>query len=149
MIDTVRAAPLPRPRWLLVLMALLAVPNLIAGGWAIVSPRSWFDNFPGWAPQLVAAHPPYNDHLSFDAGAGLLASGLVMTLAMFWPKREVAVTAAIGYASFALPHALWHLANPAAALSTADNAVNAISLVLAVVGAAIVLFWHTSNKGDS
>ncbi len=134
-----------RPFWLRALMVLLAVPNLITGGWAVISPRSWFDSFPGWAPELIAAHPPFNDHLAFDAGAGLLASGLVMTLALVWPRAEVAVTAAVGYTAFALPHAVWHLANPSELMSSVDNAVNTGSLVAAVAGSAVVLFWHTRD----
>jgi len=131
-----------RPRWLTMLMVLLAVPNLVAGGWAVASPRSWFDSFPGWAPELVAAHPPYNDHLAFDAGSGLLASGVIMALAAFWPRAEAGVVAAVGFLAFALPHALWHLANPAAAMADRENLVNVLTLMAAVIGAAVVLAWH-------
>lgn len=131
-----------RPMWIKALMVLLAAPNLLTGGWAIASPRSWFDSFPGWAPELIAAHPPYNEHLAFDAGAGLLASGVVMLLALLWPRPEVAVTAAIGYLAFALPHTLWHLANPAAVMADSENAVNTASLAMAAVGALVVLGWH-------
>jgi hypothetical protein len=131
-----------QPRWLRIVMVLLAVPNLITGLWAIVAPRNWFDNFPGWAPELVAALPPYNEHLATDAGAGLFASGLVMLLAVLRPQREIVITAAVAYLAFALPHFAWHLFNPADALEPAEDTVNAISLALAVVGAGAVLMWQ-------
>lgn len=123
-------------------MVLLAVPNIFAGAWAIVSPQSWFDNFPGWAPELVAAHPPYNVHLATDAGAGLLASGVIMIVALVWNRREVTILAAIGYLAFALPHFVFHVFNPADALTTAEDINGTGALGLAVVGAAVVLMWQ-------
>lgn len=120
-------------------MWLLAIPNIIAGIWAIVAPQSWFDSFPGWAPAVVAAFPPYNEHLATDAGSGLLASGVVMAVAALWPRREVAIVAAIAYLAFALPHFLWHVVNPSETLTATDDATNSISLALAVVGAGVVL----------
>ena len=131
-----------QPRWIRVLMILLAVPNVVTGLWAVIAPRHWFDTFPGWAPELVAAFPPFNEHLSFDAGAGLLASGVVMAVAAAWPRRDVVITAAVAYLAFALPHFLWHLVNPADALGPAEDTVNAVSLAAAVVGAATVLMWQ-------
>ncbi len=138
-----------QPTWLRVLMVLLAVPNVITGLWAVLSPQHWYDNFPGWAPQLVAALPPYNEHLATDAGAGLLATGVVMGLAAAWPRREVVITAAVAFLAFSLPHFLWHAVNPAAPMTSAENAVNSLTLAAAVVGAGVVLMWqwHHSVRG--
>lgn len=124
-----------------ILLLLLGIPNVIAGGWAVVAPENWYDNFPGWAPRLVAALPPYNEHLATDAGAGLLASGVLAGYAATRPTQPaVVITAMIGYLAFAAPHALFHLANPAEALSTSEDAVNVITLWLAVVAAGVVLW---------
>ncbi len=131
-----------QPRWLRVLMLLLAIPNVVTGLWAVASPQHWYDNFPGWAPQLVAALPPYNEHLATDAGAGLLATGVVMGLAAVWLRRDVIITAAFGYLVFSLPHFVWHLTNPSDALTTSENTVNDVSLAAAVVGAGVVLMWQ-------
>ena len=140
-----------QPKWLRLLMILLAVPNVITGLWAIASPQHWFDNFPGWAPQLVAAFPPYNEHLATDAGSGLLASGLVIGLAAFWPRRDVVITGAVAYLAFALPHFIWHFVNPSDVLTSAEDTVNDISLAAAVVGAGVVLMWqwHPSLRRPS
>ncbi len=131
-----------QPSWLRVLMMLLAVPNLITGLWAVGNPQHWYDTFPGWAPQLISALPPYNEHLATDAGSGLLASGAVMLLAALWPRREVAITAAVAFLLFSLPHFLWHAVNPADILSTAENAVNDITLAAAVIGGGVVFLWQ-------
>jgi len=131
-----------QPMWLRVIMVLLAVPNIAAGLWAIIAPQHWFDTFPGWAPQLVAAFPPYNEHLATDAGSGLFASGVAMALAAWWPRREVVITAALAFLAFALPHFLWHFINPSDALTSPEDTVNDISLAAAVVGAGVVLMWQ-------
>ncbi|MEL7210814.1 MAG: hypothetical protein AAGK32_21680 [Actinomycetota bacterium] len=127
------------------------MPNLIAGVWAIASPRSFFDDFPGWAPRLVAAIPPYNEHQTTDAGAGLFASGVAALLAAWWMRRDVVVTAMIAYLAFALPHALYHLANPADALTTGEDALNAFTLWVAVLAAGLVLLqaWNRSSAVEA
>ena len=140
-----------QPTYLRVVMLLLGLPNLVAGGWALASPQGWFDNFPGWAPSLVAAYPPFNEHLALDAGAGLFASGLVMTVAAVWNTRDIAIMACIAYLAFALPHAVWHWVNPSGELVASEDAVSTASLVLAVAGAAFVLAWQwrkTEVKGE-
>jgi len=127
-----------RPTLTRVLLVLLAIPNVIAGLWAVFAPEHWYENFPGWAPALVAAHPPFNDHLASDAGAGLLASGVLAGIAAVWTRRDVILVAMVGYLAFSVPHAVFHLAHPSDALSTAEDTVNAVLVVTAVVGAIAV-----------
>jgi hypothetical protein len=50
--------------WVTIGLVLLAVPNVVAGVWGLIAPDRWYDNFPGWAPRLVAAHSPFNEHLA-------------------------------------------------------------------------------------
>lgn len=128
-----------RIRWIRPALVLLAAPNLVAGIWAMVSPRSWFEDFPAWGPRLVAAILPYNEHLATDAGAGLLATGTAAALAAWWLRRDVVVVAMCTYLVFALPHAVFHLAHPTESLSTAADTVNAATLVAAAVMASAVL----------
>ena len=45
----------------------------------------------------------------------------------------------VAYLAFALPHAIFHLASPADALTTSEDAVNSISLWLAVALALAVM----------
>lgn len=120
-------------------LVILAVPNLIAGWWGVIAPEHWFDTFPGWAPRLVAAIPPYNEHLATDAAAGLFASGFVAAVAAWWMQRDVVIVSMAAYLAFALPHAVFHLANPADALATSEDVVNAGSLAIAVAIALVVM----------
>ena len=126
--------------WPRSVLVALAVPNLVTGGWAVAAPQHWYDNFPGWAPRLVSAIPPYNEHLASDAGAGLLATGVLAALAAIWYERTIVLTAMAGFLAFALPHALFHLTHPADALSTAEDAVNTGSLLVAAAAAGAVAF---------
>lgn len=127
-------------------MVVIAIPNVVAGLWAVLDPQGWYENFPGWAPRLVAALPPYNEHLATDAGAGLLASGVVALLAAWWNRRDVTVVAMSAYLAFALPHALWHLTNPSDLMSGGEDTVNSLTLLFSVVIAAAVL-WSALRSG--
>ncbi len=102
----------------------LAVPQLVIGLWAVVAPQNWFDNFPGIDPRLVTAHPPFNEHLATDAGAGFLATGLALAVAALWGHRVAMQTALVADATFTVPHLLYHAINPAAALSGAEDLRN-------------------------
>ncbi len=137
--------PLTRPTWVTLALVILAVVNAIAGAWAVVAPKNWFDTFPGWAPRLVAAFPPYNEHLATDAGAGLLTVGVLAGCALVIDRRDVVLTAMAGVLAFSTPHTLFHLAHPADALSTTENAVNSLSLFGAVALTAAV-FAHAWRR---
>jgi hypothetical protein len=114
--------------WVTIGLVILAIPNLAAGLWGLIAPEDWFDNFPGWAPRLVAAFPPYNEHLAVDAASGLFASGVAAAIALGWRRREVVIVAMAAFLAFALPHAIFHLAHPADALNGREDALNSVSL---------------------
>jgi hypothetical protein len=126
--------------WVTVALVVLAVPNLAAGVWGLVAPEHWFENFPGWAPRLAAAFPPFNEHLVSDAAGGLFAAGVAAAIALWWRRREVVIVAMVSFLAFALPHAVFHLAHPADALSDNEDLVNTVTLWVAVaIAVAITL----------
>jgi hypothetical protein len=114
--------------WVTVALVVLAAPNLAAGVWGLVAPEHWYDNFPGWAPRLVAAYPPFNEHLVSDAAGGLFAAGVAAAVALCWRRRDVVIVAMVAFLAFALPHAVFHLAHPADALSDNEDLVNTVTL---------------------
>lgn len=125
--------------WVRYALVALAVPNLATGVWAILSPQGWFDDFPGFGARLVAAEPPFNEHLATDAGAGLFAAGVVLLVAAWMATSSAVRLGLIGFGAFAVPHALWHTANPSDLLSGAENLMSTGSLLVSV-GAAVVLW---------
>jgi hypothetical protein len=135
------------PRWVRLGLVALAVPNVATGLWAVLAPANWYERFPGWDPRLVAAEPPYNAHLVTDAGAGILASGVVLVLAAWLGDRRSVMLGLVAFAAFAVPHAAYHVLNPAPGLTTAEDIQNAGLLVFTVV-AAVVLFVVTARGRD-
>lgn len=136
---SIRVAP-----WVRLALVALAVPNLATGAWAVVDPHGWFDGFPGFDPRLVAAEPPFNEHLATDAGAGLLASGVVLLVAAWFADGRSVRLGLIAYGTFAIPHAAWHALNPAEALTAAEDVQNATSLLFAAV-ATVGLYVYVSR----
>ena len=135
--------------WKRLVLIGLAVPNILAGCWAVVSPANWYENFPGWSPRLVSALPPFNEHLVFDSGSGLLATGLLVLIAGLRLRRDMTVIATVGYLAFSLPHAIFHLQHPSESLSTAEDAWNVAVLWLVVVLAGAVLAAEVKRKEPS
>lgn len=133
--------------WVRIGLVALAAPNVLAGLWAVLAPRSWFDTFPGWSPHLVAAEPPYNAHLATDAGAGLLASGVVLLLAAWFADRRSIQLGLVAFAAFSIPHAAYHVLHEAPGLTSAEDAQSAGMLVFTAI-AAVVLFAAASRPPE-
>lgn len=127
----------------------LAVPNLVTGLWAVLAPRNWFENFPGLGPALVAGTPPFNAHLAADAGAGFLATGVALACAAATARRSDLRLALVAYLVFTVPHAVYHAAHDAPALSGAAQAASVAMLGSGAVLAAVLLWWARSPRsGD-
>jgi len=145
-VTTASVPPTP-PRWTSIVLGLIAFSNIPTGLWAVLSPQGWFDNFPGYAPRLISAYPPFNEHLSVDAGSGLLTVGVLALAAAFLGRRDAHLVAGAGLVAFTGPHALYHLLNPSDLLSTGENASNTIPLVVtALASVAIMVRAVTSNS---
>ncbi len=126
------------PTWVRVVLVVLGAPNAVAGLWAVAAPEHWFEHFPGWDPRLVAAEPPFNAHLAGDAGAGLLASGVVLLGAAWLADRRSVLLGIVASAAFTVPHAAYHTLNHAPGLSSSQNVQNA-GLLIAVVAVSVLL----------
>jgi hypothetical protein len=128
------------------IIVTLALPHLAIGLWAILAPRRWFDSFPGFGPALVAAEPPFNEHLVTDVGAGFLAVGVALLVAAVWARRAGVQVALIAFAAFTLPHVIFHASHPADALTTFENVMNPLALASGL-GLAVVFFWAVHLDG--
>lgn len=125
-------------------LGALAVPQLLIGLWAVVAPHNWFERFPGIDPRLVAAQPPFNEHLATDAGAGFLATGVALAVAALWGHRAALQIALLAYAAFSAPHLLYHAANPAAALSGGEDLLN-VGVLASGPALAALFAWRTRS----
>jgi hypothetical protein len=113
-------------------LILLAIGQAPPGIWALVSPRSFYDDFPASGRDWVSALGPYNEHLARDAGAGLLAAAALVALAAVFLERRVVQVALGGWLVFAIPHLGYHLTT-LDEFGTGDDIGNVAVLGVAVV----------------
>lgn len=123
-----------------VVRAVLAVLGAIQatdGLYALLAPRSFYDDFPlgrGW----VEALPAYNEHLVRDVGGLFLATAIVLIAAAIWLERRLVLVALVSFLAFAIPHSTYHLLN-LGPYDTVDTAGNVIALGFMVVAPIVVL----------
>jgi hypothetical protein len=100
---------LQQRRWLRGGMAAMAVTPALVGIWATVSPRGFYDDFPGAGHHWVSAVGAYDEHLVRDVGALYLGALVLLVLAWVWLDRRLVQATLISYAVAALPHLIYHL----------------------------------------
>lgn len=118
--------------WVRIGVSLLAAPALVVGMWALLIPRSFYDDFPAAGRHWVSALGPYNEHLVRDVGALNLALGTLLALAAILLERRLVQAALAAWLVYALPHFVFH-ATELDALPFLDNVANVITLGLAVL----------------
>ncbi|MEA2430933.1 MAG: hypothetical protein QOF65_725 [Thermoleophilaceae bacterium] len=118
-------------RWLRGGLAVLAVTPALVGIWASVSPRGFYDNFPGGGHHWVSAVGAYDEHLVRDVGALYLGSLVLLALAFAWLDRRLVQAALVSYAVAAVPHLAYH-ATALDSFSTGDAVAEIAGLALNV-----------------
>jgi AhpD family alkylhydroperoxidase len=98
----------PNPIAFRAVMIALGAVQTFDGVWALVAPRSFYDDFPLGLGGWVSALPAYNEHLMTDVGALFLGTGVLLLLAAVWLERRVVIAALVTYLLFSVPHAIWH-----------------------------------------
>jgi hypothetical protein len=124
-------------RLLRTLLVLLSLNSLI-GLWAAFAPRSFYDDFPGGGRSWVSPDGPYNEHLVRDFGALNMALSVLTIAAAIMLVRSLAVTAALGWLAYSVPHLVYHLRH-LDVYETSDQIANVTALVFAPVLAIAVL----------
>lgn len=127
-----------RDRIVRVVLAVWAVVSVELGIWATLSPRSFYDEFPGFGRQWVRADGPYNEHLVRDFGALNLALAVVTIAALVTFGRPLVIAVAIAWLAWGVPHLVYHLRH-LDVYETTDKVLNVASLALLPVLAVVVL----------
>jgi hypothetical protein len=104
----------------------------VSGIWAIVDPSSFYDRIATW--------PPYNEHLTRDAGAFQVWIGVSLAAVLFGTKGIHAVLA--GGASAAVLHVASHVGD------YGDGGRSSNSYVLGIVAFVLVLALVVEWKSD-
>ncbi len=119
-------------------LGYLGFVSLQIGAWALIAPRSFYDDFPGLGRAWVSADGPFNEHLVRDVGALNLAVAAVFVVAMVRLGRELVTIAGVVALVWGLPHAVYHLLNTDV-LETSDVVASLFGLVtFAVLGGGLV-----------
>ena len=125
-------SPLGAPRAACrLILGLLAAVQATDGFYALLAPRSFYEDFPagrGW----VEALPAYNEHLVRDVGSLFLATAVVLAAAAIWLERRLVIVALISFLVFSVPHTTYHLLN-LGGISTGDAIAEGVLLVLTVI----------------
>jgi hypothetical protein len=101
-------------------LVLLAIPSIVIAAWSLISPRGFYDNFPGAGRHWVSALPPYNEHLLRDFGATNLTIALVLLGAALFCERRLVQVAVVAFFLGTVPHFIYHLTTTDH-YSTSDN----------------------------
>ena len=135
-----------RDRVVRVLLAFMAVSTGFVGLWALLAPRSFYDDFPGAGRHWVSADGPYNEHLVRDVGGLNLALTVVIVAAAIVLTRVLVRTAAVAALIFAIPHFAYHAAHTDL-YETRDWVATLFSLGLAIVLPILVLVVVSRAEG--
>jgi hypothetical protein len=119
-------------------LVALGLPLAGIGAWALVAPRSWFDEFPGGGMSWVSALPPFNEHLVRDFGSLYLGLGLLVLWSALLLERRLVQAACGVLLVFSVPHFIYHLTE-LDALPTGENVANMTTLGLSVVVPVVLL----------
>jgi AhpD family alkylhydroperoxidase len=133
-------------RWKTPLLLSVAIPAAGTGAWALLAPRSWHDNFPGFGRDWLPAFGPFNEHLARDFGGALLALAVLLVWAALSPGAPLWRAAPAAFLVFAGPHLVFHLAN-IGELPTGDEIVNLATLVGSVAVPLALLLMPAPSPG--
>lgn len=94
-------------------LGFMAVITAQIGFWAVLAPRSFYDDFPGLGRTWVSVDGPFNEHLVRDVGALNLALLALLLFAAWRPTRELLTATGVAAAAWGVPHLAYHLFNTA------------------------------------
>ena len=130
-----------------ILLAILALLEVMIGIWASLAPMSFYASFPIPGHNWVSLLPPYNEHLIRDVGELSLALTVVLAAAAFTGDRLLSAVATAAVAIYAVPHAVFHFVH-LDGFPTSDAIVQTTGIALQLMVIAVVawLLWRESAQ---
>lgn len=138
-------SPVPAPLFMRVVLGGLGLVQLVDGAWALIAPRSFYDDFPAGRGGWVSALPGYSDHLVRDVGSLFLATAVLMLWAAVVLERRLTLVALVAWLVWATPHLVFHLFN-LEPYDTVDTVANVVALAFTVFPPAILLWLMVRVK---
>ena len=110
--------------------------------WALLAPRSFFQDFPGLGFTWVSELPRYSEHLVRDVGSLNLALAVLLAWAAAGLERNIVRASLVGWLVYSIPHFLFHLFHLERYES--DNATT--QMVVLGIGLALPLLLLAANE---
>jgi hypothetical protein len=127
-------------------LLVVALGQLGATVQALVSPRSFYEDFPfgrGW----VQAYPSYNDHLIYDYGAYTLGAVVALVIAAIWLDRRVVQVVTVSWLVSATIHFVNHVLT-VDRYGTGDAIANLAGLFLFVAVPGVLLIRSRHERAE-
>ena len=136
-----------QPRWIKILLWILAATSLLNGIAMFFAPATWFFKMVPGVPETG----PFNAHLVADSGTFFIAVGVGLLIAGFDPRRHVAVVIVAAIAN--LFHSILHIySHEAGLLSLAHLGTEIVGIylpTLVLIAIAIILARSPSPSSVS
>jgi hypothetical protein len=132
-----------------ILLALVAAGQAELGVWGTASPRSLFEQYPGFGHHWIRALGAYDEHLVRDFAAAELGFAVLLACAAIWFERRLVLVAGAAFLAATLPHFAYHLTTTDA-FSTTDNSASLIAFgleIAAVIFAMATVVQTKTRKG--
>ena len=113
-------------------LAFFALTGGLVGFWALLFPRTFYEDFPVPGHGWVAMLPSYNSHLVTDVGELNLAVAFSFTVATLTLHRLLVRTVLVGYLFYSAPHMVFHVRH-LAGLPLSDMTAQVILLSISVI----------------
>jgi hypothetical protein len=88
--------------------SVLTLSAAYVGAWALLGPRSFFEDFPVRGHDWVNLAGAYDEHLIRDVGGLYLALGVLTAWAALRPQVDALRATGIAWEVFSLPHLAFH-----------------------------------------
>lgn len=135
-----------RAGWVRAGLFVVGVPAAATGAWALLAPRSFYDDFPGSGKAWIAAYGPFDEHLVRDVGGLLLAISLATLIAALLMDRRLIAVVVSASLIYDASHLAFH-ASERGGLSTRDYVVHVILLALIVLIKLAILVDVVPRRG--
>ena len=113
-------------------LLVVAATQVLVGLWALIAPRSFYDDFPGGGRNWISSLGPYDEHLVRDVGSSFTALVVLLVLAAAFLELRLVQAALAAWLVFSIPHLAYHLTTTEA-YSAGDNVASLAGLALQVV----------------
>jgi hypothetical protein len=120
-------------------LLFVAATPLGGGLWALLAPRSFYDDFPLPGRDWVSTLGPYNEHLVRDYGALNLAMAVLLLATGVLLERRLVQVALITWLVFEVPHFAFHVGQTHH-FSAGSNLAQLGGLALLIVLPLVLLF---------